>query len=229
MRMKTCSKCKHEFDISCFVKSYRYNDGYYPQCKECRKDLREKRLAKNPMCSKCGRLPHLKSNPYCSWCAQEAIRRSKAGEVRKVRPQVKLCNRCGTRPRENGKHMCDVCRDFCSKCKQNKRASSSVWCHVCIREAMKIKRKARRGTWKAYYKNLTPEQKQKRAARCAFRMQVLLGKITRQPCGVCGSLKSEAHHHNGYDNKHRFDVLWFCQPHHRAYEKWEQRHLKNNS
>ena len=37
------------------------------------------------------------------------------------------------------------------------------------------------------------------------------GKITRQPCEVCGDEKSEAHHP---DYLKPFDVMWLCRSHH---------------
>ncbi len=38
------------------------------------------------------------------------------------------------------------------------------------------------------------------------------GILTKQPCVVCGSLKSIAHHED-YDKP--LDVVWYCQSHHR--------------
>ena len=42
------------------------------------------------------------------------------------------------------------------------------------------------------------------------------GDIVKCPCVVCGSQKSLAHHES-YDNP--LDVVWYCQPHHKARHK----------
>ncbi len=45
------------------------------------------------------------------------------------------------------------------------------------------------------------------------RKAVRNGVLIKQPCSVCGSEKSMAHHES-YDRP--LEVIWFCQPHHRA-------------
>lgn len=45
------------------------------------------------------------------------------------------------------------------------------------------------------------------------------GRLSRQPCEVCGSTKVEAHHHLGYEPEHRLDVRWLCHSHHRLEHK----------
>jgi hypothetical protein len=42
------------------------------------------------------------------------------------------------------------------------------------------------------------------------------GRLLRQPCSVCGSPKSEAHHES-YDRP--LDVVWYCSVHHKARHK----------
>jgi len=37
------------------------------------------------------------------------------------------------------------------------------------------------------------------------------GKITRQPCEVCGAKKSEAHHEDHYKP---LEIMWLCRVHH---------------
>lgn len=56
----------------------------------------------------------------------------------------------------------------------------------------------------------------KRRARAAIYHAVKTGQIERLPCADCGSGPTEAHHHNGYDRAHRFDVVWLCRVHHIA-------------
>lgn len=53
---------------------------------------------------------------------------------------------------------------------------------------------------------------EKYAARNAVSNAIRDGKLTRQPCKVCGSLESEAHHE---DYSKPLDVVWLCFKHHR--------------
>lgn len=41
------------------------------------------------------------------------------------------------------------------------------------------------------------------------------GRISKQPCWVCGAMKVEAHH---IDYSRPLDVLWLCREHHRKIE-----------
>lgn len=40
------------------------------------------------------------------------------------------------------------------------------------------------------------------------------GKLVKQPCKVCGDIKSFAHHYLGYEPEHWLDVEWLCRKHH---------------
>jgi len=225
--MKTCSKCKRELEESCFVKSYHYNDGLHPHCKECRKAARTKRLLENPMCSKCGTLPHYENHPYCPTCMADSLARIKAGGARKVKPQIKLCSKCHVNPRVNNKHLCDQCRSLCPKCKERPRGMGCIYCRVCTNAMIRNRRAKRRGgdVSKRWYATRTDLQRKKLRARAALRNQVKLGNVIPQPCGVCGCLKVEGDHHNGYEKEHWLDVIWFCREHHMAYERWRKKKL----
>lgn len=222
--MKTCSKCKRELDKSCFVKSYRYNDQLHPHCKDCRRNYKVLRLGKNPLCSNCKTFPHLNSHPYCSNCLADAQLRHTNRTTRKVKPQIKLCNRCKMQRRENGKHICKHCRIMCPKCNLRERASSAVWCQVCINSAAKTRRVVNKGTW---YKSRTPQAKEKLLARKAVHLAIQLGVLKRQPCEVCGKMETQGHHHEGYDKLHRLVVRWLCGEHHKALERWAKYVLTN--
>lgn len=56
------------------------------------------------------------------------------------------------------------------------------------------------------------EREQRRLARLAVGRALRAGKLTRQPCEVCGKETVAAHHRNGYDNP--LDVVWLCSMHH---------------
>lgn len=51
----------------------------------------------------------------------------------------------------------------------------------------------------------------KKRARNAVASAVRRGKLTPQPCEVCGASPTEAHHD---DYSKPLDVRWLCEPHH---------------
>ena len=53
----------------------------------------------------------------------------------------------------------------------------------------------------------------KAASRYAVSSAIRDGKLTKTPCHVCGHEKVEGHHPD-YDQP--LDVIWLCNPHHRA-------------
>ena len=61
---------------------------------------------------------------------------------------------------------------------------------------------------KASWIKLNPE---KRKAHMAVQQAIRSGKLTRLPCEVCGSIKSQAHH-TDYDKP--LEVKWRCRKHH---------------
>jgi hypothetical protein len=71
-----------------------------------------------------------------------------------------------------------------------------------------------------YNKN-HPERK---AATVAVNNAVRDGRLTKQPCEVCGNPKAEAHHD---DYSKPLDVRWLCNPHHKVADA--ERRLKDGS
>ena len=57
-----------------------------------------------------------------------------------------------------------------------------------------------------------PEVRFKHNARQVVKRAIDTGKLIRpNRCSECGkSCIPQAHHYNGYDKKHRFDVIWPC-------------------
>jgi len=216
--MKTCSKCHRELYDSHFVKSSRYLDGFYPSCKECRRDTFIEFLIKNPLCVRCKSSSHMPSGCYCSPCLIAMRHREKRPPATDWKHKRTLCGRCGVEPREIGR-LCKICRIMCPKCNLRERASSSVWCQVCINGAAKPRRVKRKGTW---YKSRTPLEKHKAKARKAVSLAVQLGVLKRKPCEVCGKLEVHAHHHAGYDRENQLNVRWLCPEHHKALGRWEK-------
>ena len=59
------------------------------------------------------------------------------------------------------------------------------------------------------HRQLHPEQNK---AQCRLHYAVRTGKITRQPCVVCGSMVNLHAHHHDYSKP--LEVMWLCQEHH---------------
>lgn len=53
-------------------------------------------------------------------------------------------------------------------------------------------------------------------ARCDLNHAVRDGKVSKEPCKICGSNKSEAHHQ---DYNKPLEVIWLCFNHHREFHK----------
>jgi hypothetical protein len=47
-------------------------------------------------------------------------------------------------------------------------------------------------------------------AHAQVRMAVHDGRLVPQPCVVCWSLPTAAHHPRGYSEEHRLDIVWLC-------------------
>jgi len=44
--------------------------------------------------------------------------------------------------------------------------------------------------------------------------EVKMGRMKREPCERCGEVKTEGHHHKGYDKP--LEVMWLCVRHHHS-------------
>jgi hypothetical protein len=82
----------------------------------------------------------------------------------------------------------------------------------------KIYRKTKKGkeahaksTKRAYYK--FPE---KDKARNKLKYEIKHGRILKQPCIICGNIKSHGHHN---DYKKPLNVIWLCDKHHKEIHK----------
>jgi hypothetical protein len=64
----------------------------------------------------------------------------------------------------------------------------------------------------------------KTEAREIFNYQVRIGKITKEPCAVCGDIKVDGHHYKGYDLP--LEVQWLCRTHHSEVHKEQRAILK---
>jgi hypothetical protein len=66
---------------------------------------------------------------------------------------------------------------------------------------------------KRYAANWTARNPEKRAAQILLNSAVAAGKVTRQPCEVCGSTYRVHGHHEDYSKP--LEVHWLCPTHHK--------------
>jgi hypothetical protein len=109
----------------------------------------------------------------------------------------------------------------CSCCKEQKEfvffnidktnaSGYSTYCKPCkkqkdrVRQLTRIVDKAKKKQWRKDF----PERKN---AQSKVYRALLSGKLTKQPCFLCGEI-AEAHHP---DYSRPLDVVWLCAPHHR--------------
>lgn len=59
----------------------------------------------------------------------------------------------------------------------------------------------------------TPRMRVSHRATSAVQYAIRKGKITRQPCEVCGHIDSQAHH-TSYEIEKWLCVTWLCRLHH---------------
>lgn len=110
----------------------------------------------------------------------------------------------------------------CAKCGQDfatsffyrsTKATSglSSWCKACTGKRVRKITPARRASnvkKQRRYENRHPERQR---ARKALKRAVASGAIKRQPCEVCGNIKTQGHHD---DYSKPLEVRWLCHPHH---------------
>lgn len=105
------------------------------------------------------------------------------------------------------------------------------WCKSCMkiiaetirqRESYRIKQRLAANNWRQLPENKEKhrlsasrerlKEPEKIIARRKVRDAISQNRITRQPCSVCGSVTSQAHHEN-YAKP--LEVIWLCQAHHK--------------
>lgn len=116
---------------------------------------------------------------------------------------------------ENGWKKCRLCLQVLPVAAFCKMARSLDGLETRCRECNKARVRAIRDKTPGYnqkhsrtFKERHPE---KRAAHLAVARALRAGTLTKQPCSICGTLKSESHHD---DYTKLLDVIWFCRQHH---------------
>ena len=136
----------------------------------------------------------------------------------------KFCGKCKTfvplSDFNKNKQQTGGYQSYCKQCAKNYRANYRI---INIEKIRANNRKwglgrsveTRKRSYEAQ-KNWLAEDLRRGAAHQKVRAAVKTGILQRQPCSVCGSEKSGAHHES---YSHPLDVIWFCEVHHRARHK----------
>lgn len=75
-------------------------------------------------------------------------------------------------------------------------------------------REKNKSKWREYQKHKYRKCPEKIMARQKVQYAIKVGKITKMPCEVCGSLEVEAHHE---DYSKPLDVMWLCKKCHKEH------------
>jgi hypothetical protein len=125
---------------------------------------------------------------------------------------MKICRKC----KEEKDSSCfgeehrnrDGLRSYCNEC-NNKYRKTEKGLEV-NRRAVKKYHKTKKGKEAQLRSNRRRDPRKTYAVRCVG-IALKYGKLTKQPCEVCGELKVEAHH---TDYEKPLDVVWYCKEHH---------------
>ncbi len=118
------------------------------------------------------------------------------------------------RNRTNGVKPKDPIKFPCKHLRKFQRIGNNG-CALCHRE----REKNRYQTKPEYYRHKAAERRsryvkdspEKLSARAAVNHAINAGKLTRLPCEVCGTPKSQGHHE---DYNKPLEVIWLCPIHH---------------
>lgn len=132
---------------------------------------------------------------------------------------MKACFKCGEVKRLNQfyKHpqMPDGHVNKCKEC--NKKDVSENYrkniAHYVEYEKRRFQSPERKHMITVYQQTGRAKNPEKDHARSMVTNAVRDHRLTKQPCAMCGSARSEAHH---TDYSKPLDVTWLCRPHHLA-------------
>ncbi|WP_453978585.1 hypothetical protein [Brevundimonas sp. Marseille-Q4549] len=133
--------------------------------------------------------------------------------------QSATCRKCGAAfdqtpaAAARGVHQCNACR----------AAANQVW---RLKQRAEGKREIKKpktaeAKKKAYLRDAAayradPERRRRTLIRSAARYAASVGKLTKQPCEVCGGWPVEGHHD---DYEKPLEVRWLCPEHHRQHHR----------
>lgn len=219
---KLCPTCDQAKPIEAFSRCAARSDGLSYDCRQCRsarrlspvvrqrRDLAAQGLRQCVRCeeTKPATLEHFRGRSDAPDGIESLCRacRSVTGEATKRRRQLVA----------EGLRQCRVCDQVkpLSEFRRqgsSRRATECSPCHVAAEtaRAQTPEVHAYRLVYSAEYR-ADPTNAAKIKARSEVNKAIRRGDIVRQPCCECGAKRADAHHHNGYDTAHWFDVEWLC-------------------
>jgi hypothetical protein len=114
--------------------------------------------------------------------------------------------------------MADGHLNFCKACVKSRvsthREANLERIHQYDRE--RSKEPKRKAHLTRNFKKMVERYPEKRIARSAVSNAIRDGRLFKQPCQVCSSSKSEAHH---LDYSKPLEVIWLCKLHHEEAHK----------
>lgn len=143
--------------------------------------------------------------------------------------QTKKCFKCGEIKELDEfythKQMADGHLNKCKKCAKkdvNDRYYNPDYKEkISEYERKRNKTENRKKNKGIYYQKAKQKTPGKIKARMKLNYALVEGRIKRQPCEVCGDIKSEGHHK---DYRKYLDVQWLCLKHHRELHKlWKKK------
>ena len=136
---------------------------------------------------------------------------------------MKPCRRCGEVKSlgEFYRHsqMADGHLNFCKDCKrtENRANRQANIEHYRAYDRQRSTLPERQAHTTMVVRRMRENHPEKYKAHTRLNNAVRDGKITRQPCEVCGTNKHVHAHHDDYSKP--LDVIWLCAAHHKARHK----------
>lgn len=123
-----------------------------------------------------------------------------------------------------GKKFCGCCGEFKPVSEFGKSGDVGLdglrsYCKICSSRGVALSKEQRRAANRRTVRNYSvigSSAWKRHIATVRVHDAVRDGKLTRQPCEVCGAEPTEAHH-DDYDKP--LEVRWLCRKHHREYHK----------
>jgi len=139
--------------------------------------------------------------------------------MKKKTKKTKICFKCGKRQKlcdfYAHREMRDGCVNKCKKCTK-KDVKANRLKRIEYYRAFDRKRGNRQSP--DYGKKYVIRYPNKNKATCIVFRAIKNGKLSRQPCVICGSKKVHAHHD---DYAKPLNVRWLCVAHH---SQWHAKH-----
>lgn len=196
--MKICNKCGLNKNIKEFHKDSNSKDGHHYTCKECRTTHNSEYYKKNDIKIKATVSNYRKTNP-------DKIKNTKRKHYLKNRNEILIKQK-----KYRTEHP-EIMKIYREKNYEKLLIQQREYKKTHYKKIQNLSKKLSRE-----YRNKYPERIK---AVNKINSEILKGNIKRQPCVICGDIKSEAHHP---DYNKPLYIIWLCKRHHKKF------HAKQN-